>query len=209
MFRLHQWLGLGLGLYFLVISLSGSAIVFRPWLHRRLRGAEADSPAALLLECIEWLTRLHDELFLGRLGRTLNGVGGALLILMVLSGLLLWWKGSKQWYRSLLINSSNRVGLLRQLHAVIGVWSMLMLLVWGLTAVYFAWPGPVEDFIDFLDTDLQDAHRPDGWLLLLVDLHFGRFRGVVWASFLWVVLGLLPAVLTITGLWMWYRRVLR
>jgi len=81
--------------------------------------------------------------------------------------------------------------------------------VWGVTAIYFAWPEPFELFIDWMDDDLQDDTRPDGWLLWLIRLHFGRFRGVMWANVLWIILGLLPAILFITGFVLWYRRVLK
>ncbi|MFZ9585861.1 MAG: PepSY domain-containing protein, partial [Pseudohongiellaceae bacterium] len=57
--------------------------------------------------------------------------------------------------------------------------------------------------------DLQDDTRPDGWLLWMIQMHFGRFRGLLWANVLWIVLGLLPAILYVSGFVLWYRRVLR
>lgn len=269
MFKVHLWLGIGFGLYVLMISLSGSAIVLRPnfsrWfvpsevaaveaqvltgaaLERRVaqvyagsavtniivsprperavyvelersgsaesrffdqyQGKDLGSTYPWQLATMEWLTRLHDELLLSRDGRKVNGIGGALFLLMVVTGLLIWWRGNKYWHEGLLIRRSSRRSLLWQLHGFLGIWSLFLMFVWGFTAVYFAWPEPFERLIDYFDPDLLDAERPDGWLLLLIDLHFGRFRGVMWTSLLWVVLGLLPAVMFISGFILWYRRV--
>jgi uncharacterized iron-regulated membrane protein len=77
------------------------------------------------------------------------------------------------------------------------------------TSVYFAWPGPFDALIDWMDSDLEDFERPDGWLLTLIDFHFGRFRGLLWANILWILLGFLPAIMFITGFILWYKRVVR
>ncbi|MGY8791563.1 MAG: PepSY domain-containing protein [Pseudomonadales bacterium] len=44
--------------------------------------------------------------------------------------------------------------------------------------------------------------------MFLINLHFGRFRGS-WLGYVWVVLGLIPAVIYISGFVLWYRRVLK
>lgn len=271
LFQVHLWLGIACGIYILMISLSGSAIVLRPqiaaWFtHNQvvsaagvpLDGSElaariaAAYPGYTVLRVVaptregratyvalqkdgaevtryfdhysgldlgstfpwqvatvEWLTRLHDELLLDRAGRKWNGVGGVLFLAMVVTGLVLWWQGTRRWQEGLVIRQASTRGLFWQLHSVIGFWSLLLLLVWGLTAVYFAWPEPFERLIDWMDDDLQDDTRPDGWLLWLIRLHFGRFRGMLWANVLWIILGLLPAFLFATGFVLWYRRVLK
>jgi uncharacterized iron-regulated membrane protein len=96
-----------------------------------------------------------------------------------------------------------------QLHNALGIWSFALLFIWAITAVYFAFPDPVERSIDFFDDDLNDAERPgEAFLLLLIKLHFGRFGGLH-IRFLWVLLGLLPAVLFATGFVLWWTRVVR
>lgn len=203
LFQLHLWLGILFGLYILVISVSGSAIVLRPWLHRWLA---ADSA---LLMAVEWLTLLHDELLLERRGATLNGIGGLVLLLMLFTGVVLWWQGRRRWHEGLQLRRDSPRPLLWQLHSCIGFWALLLMFAWGLSAVYFAWPLPFELLMDRFDDDLLDAQRPDGWLLFLIDLHFGRFRGTLWAALLWVPLGLLPAFMYASGFLLWYRRVLQ
>jgi uncharacterized iron-regulated membrane protein len=82
-------------------------------------------------------------------------------------------------------------------------------LVWAITAVYFAFPELFERSIDFFDADAEDLHRPgEAALLGLIRLHFGRFGGIgIRVS--WVLLGLLPVVLFITGFALWWGRVVR
>lgn len=158
---------------------------------------------------MEWLVSLHDELLLGREGKTVNGFGGLLLLGMLVTGITLWWQGKRRWHEGLMIKAAGPRSLWWQLHSFLGFWSLLLLFAWGITAVYFAWPEPFDAFIDWMDDDPQDAVRPDGWLLWLIQLHFGRFRGALWANILWIVLGLLPAVLFVSGFIVWYRRVLQ
>lgn len=270
LFQIHLWMGVGFGLYVLMISLSGSAIVLRPQVSRwftpsevvssngpELSGAALEAriaevyadyvvervvPAARpgratyvaltkageaeitrffdqysgndlgstypwQVATIEWLTRLHDDLLMQRGGRQLNGYGGILFLLMTMSGVILWWQGTRHWRKGLMVRRSSTRSFNWQLHSFLGFWSLLLMFVWGITSVYFAWPEPFDLFIDWLDPDLNDFERPDAWLRLLLDLHFGRFRGVLWANILWVFLGLLPAVMFITGFILWYKRV--
>ena len=135
--------------------------------------------------------------------------GRQVLLLMLFTGVVLWWQGRRRWHEGLLLRRDSPRPLLWQLHSCIGFWTLLLVFAWGLSAVYFAWPLPFELLMDRFDDDLLDAQRPDGWLLFLIDLHFGRFRGTLWAALLWVPLGLLPAFMYVSGFLLWYRRVLQ
>ncbi len=272
LFQVHLWMGIGLGLYILMISISGSAIVLRPQIARwftpsqvpstagpeltgpaldariaeayleysvttvvpatregratyvaltnnageeitrffdQYTGADLGSTYPWQVATVEWLTRLHDELLMDRGGRKWNGVGGILFLLMTVSGVIIWWQGSKRWQDGVMIKRASPRGFNWQLHSFLGFWSLALMFVWGLTSVYFAWPAPFDAVIDWFDSDLEDFERPDGWLLTLIDFHFGRFRGLLWANILWIFLGLLPAVMFITGFIVWYKRVVK
>jgi len=133
-----------------------------------------------------------------------------LLLAMVLTGVIIWWQGRRRWVDGLLIKRAGQHTFMWQLHSFLGFWTLLLMLVWGVTAIYFAFPEPFDYIVDAMDNDLEDFERPDGWLRFLVNLHFGRFRGS-WPGlpYIWVVLGLLPAVMFISGFVLWYRRVLK
>ena len=273
LFQVHLWLGIALGLYILVISVSGSAVVLRPQFSRwfiasevpaqtgeALAGSALEARVAevyrdyivtsivapsrprratyVVLErnweessryfdhysgmdlgntypwqvrSVEWLTRLHDDLLMERAtGRKVNAFGGMLFLLMVVTGVIIWWQGRRRWKEGLLIRRNSSHSMLWQLHSVLGFWSLLLLLIWGITAIYFAFPQPFDFIINAMDNDLEDFDRPDSWLLFLIDMHFGRFRGS-WPvlPYIWIVLGLLPAFMFISGFIVWYRRVIK
>lgn len=271
LFQIHLWLGIGMGLYVLMISVSGSAIVLRPQISRWFIASEVETTSGIELKdaalqarvaevyrdyevvmtvpstrtgratyvmlkqdgkeiphffdqfsgkdlgpsypwqvaSIEWLTSLHDDLLMGRQGRKINGWGGVIFLIFTFSGLVLWWQGSRRWKDGLLIKRNSSRGFNWQLHNLLGFLSLTLMFAWGLTAIYFAYPEPFDFLIDWIDKDLNDFERPDGFLLLLIDLHFGRFRGLFWANILWIFLGLLPAIMFITGFILWYKRVVR
>jgi len=163
-----------------------------------------------ILRAMEWLVDLHDNLLAGQTGRVINGVGGILFTVLILTGAWIWWPGTRNVWRSMKIGkpqASRR--FVRRLHNVLGVLAFALLFVWAITAIYFAFPEPFERSIDYFDSDLNDLERPGEWVLLgLIQLHFGRFGGL-YVRFLWAFLGLLPAVLFVTGFIYWWTGVMR
>ena len=78
---------------------------------------------------------------------------------------------------------------------------------WAITGVYFAFPEPFEWFFNTFDNNPENFQRPgEEILLLLIQWHFGRFGGVG-IRILWVILGLLPVVLYVTGFTVWWKRI--
>jgi uncharacterized iron-regulated membrane protein len=160
-----------------------------------------------VLRVVEWLVDLHDNLLAGRKGRMFNGIGGILLTIIALTGFIIWWPGSGRWSRAL---SPGRPAwsarFANRLHVATGFWISWLVLVWSLTAVYFAFPDVFEVPMDLLDPDPADDERPGEHLVeALVRLHFGRFGGLAGRS-AWIILGLLPAALAITGFVIWLKR---
>jgi uncharacterized iron-regulated membrane protein len=272
LFQVHMWIGIALGLYIVMISVSGSAIVFRRelnvWLVPRTvpstvgvrltadellaaaqraypehevktvreqrrperpvyvalerdgvaserlfdpyAGADMGHAYPPTLRAVEWLVDLHDNLLSGTTGRFVNGLAGILVTTLFLSGAVIWWPGRRRWRRSLTVGppeTSRRFAW--RLHSALGFWSFALLFVWAITAVYFAFPEPFERTMDYFDADLTDSGRPgEPVLLWLIQLHFGRFGGL-WIRWLWALLGLLPAVLFVTGFVLWWTRVVR
>ncbi len=266
---LHRWSGLLLGLYLVVVCVSGSVAIFRPDVSRALipraveqvgdaRLAEIELGAAVAAQypdyelvriseprrpeslvyvtftrggkeierladpytgevvgdpyppavrAMEWTVKLHDELLAGSSGRKINGVAGGLVVVLVLTGVVVWWPGTRRWPLGLLPRRGpSAPGALWQLHAMLGIGSAALLFIWASTAVYFAFPQPFEQLIDHFDDDLTDLYRPGEALLLdMIRLHFGRF-GAFELRVLWGVLGLVPPVLFVSGFLLWRRR---
>jgi uncharacterized iron-regulated membrane protein len=210
--QLHLWIGLVMGLYVVMISVSGSAVVFRRewsrWFMPDDWRIEDGVPVAIRL--MEWLVDLHDNLLAGSTGRTINGIGAMLVMAVVLSGAVLWWPGRGRWRRSLVVPRPTRTRRFAwHLHSALGFWGFVLLFGWAVTGVYFAFPEPFEGLMNALDRDPTTFERPgEAALLALIRWHFGRFGGLGVRT-LWVVLGLLPAALFVTGFIVWWRRSAR
>jgi uncharacterized iron-regulated membrane protein len=209
LFQVHLWVGLATGLYIFVISLSGSLIVFRRELDRALcPGTLIVSPSGrrVMSLCepafISWIAEFHDHLGAGRTGLIFNGLGAVAVIAMCVTGAVIWWPGRSRWRRSLTLHRGVTARrFVWDLHSALGFWLLLLIVMWSATAIYFAFPGPflaLSDFSPFVDAAIV-------WL---VRLHFGRTFGP-FVETLWVVIGLSPCALFITGVLMWWNRVAR
>lgn len=161
---------------------------------------------------VEVMADLHDELLAGDLGTAMNGAGAVALTLMCLTGMVLWWPGRSRWRRSLHVQ--RHVGWRRftwDLHSMVGFWLFALLAMWAISAIYLAFPNLFYDSRDFLTAHgigPARGHRLDIVIDWLVRLHFGRSFGIG-VEILWVILGLAPCVLIVTGALMWWNRVIR
>jgi uncharacterized iron-regulated membrane protein len=162
-----------------------------------------------------WLARLHDELLLDRPGLWWNGLGSLIFTLLVLTGAVVWWPGVTRWKRSLGVKWSG--GWRRfnwDLHSAMGFWLFLFMLMWGVSGFYLGMPEPLTNLVErFSDPEGVPGERPgDLMLTWLTRLHFGRWRDPGWGPWLkatWAIVGLAPAIMFVTGIVMWWNRVVR
>jgi uncharacterized iron-regulated membrane protein len=275
LFQIHLWTGVGVGLYMVFISLTGSAVVFRRDLNlsklgnipakelaadaqrlsdaqlrevvlrqypgytitrvaasrRRLvpsevtlskdgvilqqrfnpyTGADMGTAHPRSVAIMEWFVDLHDNLLAGETGRKINALGGALLCVLCITGVVIWWRASGPWYRGFYFNpghSWKRINF--DLHAALGFWSLLLLFLWGLTGIYFGFPDPFIAVVDYFEPATRfPVRRGDAFIAWLVRMHFGRYGGMG-VRITYVIIGVLPAVMFVTGAIMWWNRVLR
>jgi uncharacterized iron-regulated membrane protein len=159
---------------------------------------------------IEWVVDLHDNLLTGTTGRTINGAGALSFLLLVITGAVIWWPGVNRVGQSLVPGKpAKSARFARRLHNALGIWVLALALIWAVTAVYFSFPDPFERTIDYFDADLTDDQRPgDELVRLFVNIHFGRSWGMT-VKWIWVAVGLVPAVLFVTGGITWWVRVVR
>jgi uncharacterized iron-regulated membrane protein len=75
--------------------------------------------------------------------------------------------------------------------------------MWGVSGFYFAFPLLFNSSIGFVD---PGDHITDTALSWLSSLHFGRFGW--FAEAVWALLGLIPAVLAVTGVFLCCRRMI-
>jgi len=94
---------------------------------------------------IRWLQELHVNLLAGRRGRIVNGVGAGLLLMLCLTGPMIWWPGVATWKRGVRVDFRKpwrRV--FWELHNAVGIWTVLVVAMWAVTGIYFAFPQPFQ-----------------------------------------------------------------
>jgi len=168
MFQVHLWAGMILGLYIVLVCVSGSAVVFRNDLYNFVDAGEKagtiDAKSAWLhptYVALHWLGELHGRLLLGTNGMLINAVGGFLTAAVCLTGLVIWWPGIARWRRALTVRSG--VGWKRlnfDLHSAVGFWTFALLLMWGMTGGYFVFPEPFRAVINFFTPINPPASAP-------------------------------------------------
>jgi uncharacterized iron-regulated membrane protein len=189
LFQVHFWVGAIAGAYILLMSVTGSLLVYRNDLSTKFS--------------VERLVDLHANLLAGSTGRVVNGVGALSLTLLCLTGAVIWWPGITHWRRSLTVDWHAHFARINwDLHSALGFWCFVFVLVWGISGAYLAFPQPFNMLFV-----LDPADRfTDATLFWLSQLHFGRLGSFVQA--LWAILGLVPAVLSFTGVFICCRRVI-
>lgn len=107
-----------------------------------------------------WVARIHINLMLGQTGAILNGIGGICLLLLCLSGCVIWWPGLRSWTRALKVNGKagwKRINF--DLHSAVGFWTLSILLIWSVSTIYFIWPKQTEAIVGRFSS-LRSIHAP-------------------------------------------------
>jgi uncharacterized iron-regulated membrane protein len=172
-------------------------------------GADLGNSLNVGFRLVLWLVDLHDNLLSGRTGHLTNAVGGVCVTAICLSGIVIWWPGVKKWRRSLTIDwKSNLRSFNWSLHSALGFWSFAFIFMLGISGIYLSWPSPFNGIVDFFNPPESRTSRfGDEFLAWLARMHFGRFRWLP-LKILWTIFGLIPLALLVTGLVMYWQRVL-
>ena len=93
-----------------------------------------------------WVRALHEGLLLpAPLGRSVVGWFGLGLLVLALSGLVLWWPSPGRWRAAFAVSGAARgARLQRELHGAAGIWACAMLVVMSLSGVAMAFPQTVR-----------------------------------------------------------------
>jgi len=277
LFQVHLWIGIAIGLYIVLLSITGSALVFRREMDAAVRPQAPPIDASTQLLSKEQLTRaaleaypgasveriggpqrrtalvrvvlqrdgetfdrdfnaltgddlgdpwpwkaeailkladLHDDLLLleDRRGRFWNGVGSVLVTVLCITGAFIWWPGIKGWRRGMWVKwGASWPRLNFDLHSAMGFWFFAIIFIWSLSGIYLCFPDPFVAVVDRIWGPNENLEARPGDVILewLVRLHFGRWRTSHVLKAVWVVMGLIPAVMFVTGTAMWWHRVVR
>jgi uncharacterized iron-regulated membrane protein len=112
---------------------------------------------------IQQLQELHFNLLAGQTGNVVNGVLAACLLVMCVTGLVIWWPGSGRWRLAFTVDL--RRGWKRinwELHGAMGIWAGALLAVWALSGVYFSFPGQFRSAVNVIaPMTVHTARRSD------------------------------------------------
>ena len=227
LFQIHLWSAVSLGLYIFFISITGSVLVYRNELYVFFSPDEQSSEAfanASAYNMVTTLIELHKAFLVGPIGKTINGIAAFGVLVVALTGFVIWWPGIKRWRRSLRIHSG--VGWKRfvwDLHSMIGFWSFGFIFVFAFSGIYLCFPEMFHELAEKIQPmTYENAGRRfvDSLLYWLAFLHFGRINGIgilcsgpgvcdQSVKAIWALFGLAPAAMFVTGMTMWWNRVLR
>jgi uncharacterized iron-regulated membrane protein len=98
---------------------------------------------------LDVILELHENLLAHRTGRIVNGMGACLLLLMCVTGPVLWWPGVRNWPRAIRVDFRRKWRRINfDLHSAAGFWSLLLISFWAASGIYFAWPREIFLFVN-------------------------------------------------------------
>jgi len=91
---------------------------------------------------VRTLQGLHFDLLAGRHGRVINGIGALGLLMMCVTGIVIWWPGRVAWWRSVRVDFSRSWRRINwEVHNTIGFWAVVLIAMWAVTGISFAFPA--------------------------------------------------------------------
>jgi uncharacterized iron-regulated membrane protein len=105
-------------------------------------GAVLGTRKSALPPILTFAHQLHGNFFMGRDGRTWAvGPLGIAMVILGLTGLVLWWPKRGQWkYAFLVRRTATGLRFHRELHAAVGIWIFVVFMVVSVSGVVIVWP---------------------------------------------------------------------
>ncbi len=102
---------------------------------------------------IRVLRNVHYNLLGGRTGRTVNGLGAFGILILCMTGLVIWWPGRNGWRRGFVVDfSRDRRRVAWQLHRAIGVWSVALIAMTAITGLSLVFPAGFRAMVNRIST---------------------------------------------------------
>lgn len=98
---------------------------------------------------IRTMHTLHGNLLIsGREGREVVGWLGVVMLVLGVSGLVMWWPRPGRWKAAFLVKPDAKgLRLHRDLHGAAGIWTLLVFLVVSFSGVYLVFPQTLTDAV--------------------------------------------------------------
>ena len=99
---------------------------------------------------IDTVHDFHVYLLMGRTGFIINCLAGIGLLVLALTGAVLWWPGLRLWFRGFRVNlRGNWKRINYDLHNVIGILTLALVSFWGFSAIDFLLPAQTAKAVAF------------------------------------------------------------
>jgi uncharacterized iron-regulated membrane protein len=131
---LHRWIGLTVSLFLLIATITGGLLLF------------VDSPS---------IAQVHVRLFAGAAGEWIVNIATAAVLLIVPTGLLLWWRRP----RFAIHKSKSLFRTLYDLHNVLGFYASLLLLLLAGTGAFLGFQRPLGVLLRVQEWRMPDPPR--------------------------------------------------
>lgn len=95
---------------------------------------------------IQQLQDLHFTFLAGQSGYLYNGIGASCLLLMCVSGIVIWWPGVSRVGQAFVVRFDRGwKRVVWELHGAAAIWSVVLLIVWAVSGIYFSFPVPFRE----------------------------------------------------------------
>jgi uncharacterized iron-regulated membrane protein len=102
---------------------------------------------------IQQLQELHFNFLAGQRGYVFNGIGASCLLVMCLSGLVIWWPGVSRVGQAFIVHFGRGwKRIVWEVHGATAVWTVALLLIWTISGIYFSFPVPFRNAVERVTT---------------------------------------------------------
>ena len=104
-------------------------------------GAVLGNAPAALPPVLAFAHQLHGNFLMAQPGRRFVGYLGLAMVILGLSGLVLWWPKAGQWKNAFIVRRSAKgLRFHRELHGMLGIWMYVVFIAVSFSGVALAWP---------------------------------------------------------------------
>lgn len=191
--KIHSWLGLAFGIIILTTCFTGALLELL--LH-------SDAAGTIVFKLHRWLMDVPIARGESSAGKLIVGVSTMALVVLVITGMMLWAVQAKANLAASLKLRFNRglLSMMRSLHVAGGIYVSLPVLIMAITGLTWSF-GWWRDVVYSLFGNLEASEIRH----LIFGLHSGTFGGLA-TQILWGLAALMAATLPVTGYWLWLRK---
>lgn len=197
--KIHLWLSVPFGIVLAVVCLTGLILLFEP---PHAPGEPRQEFFLDMMRLHRWLFDAPPEKGAMTAGKMVVGISTCAMVVILLSGILLWWMRARRSLRHNLSLSFREGfhGFCMSLHSAGGIYVALFLLAIALTGLTWSFGWYREGFNALFGIP-KGSH-------IVYEIHAGKFGGVL-TQIIWAIAVCLGTLLPLSGYYLWISRLSR